>query len=387
MSDFGIICEFNPLHAGHRYLIQKAKECGARRVVCVMSGNSVQRGDLAVADKYLRAQSAVSAGADLVLELPYPWCSASAERFAAGGISVVRHFADTLFFGSECGDGRLLSELAERSNRPEFRERYRSLLKTGAPAAGAYAQMLAEYSETKLGSNDLLGMEYLRSIATLGAEMDFQTVRRLGTSYTQQTITPNEFPSSTAIRTLWESGDFETSEAYLPNECAALYRRAAEEGALFSRARWEDLIFTWFRLHQGTDFEHILGAESGLGARFCSAAREAVDLSDFYERIRTKRYTDSHLHRVLLYCMTGAEAELFRTLPQYTTVLAANEKGRAILAERRKNPSFSAVTKGADAPRNTVQYSIGERVDSLFSLATERRQEASAMVKKSPHMA
>ena len=113
MADLGIICEVNPLHGGHQYLIESARKMGAERIVCVMSGNTVQRGEFAIADRYARAETLIRSGADLVLELPFPWSAGSAERFARGGLSILRHFCDGVIFGSECGDADALAEAAK----------------------------------------------------------------------------------------------------------------------------------------------------------------------------------------------------------------------------------------------------------------------------------
>ena len=110
--NFGIICEFNPFHAGHRYLLDSARGLGAENIICAMSGNAVQRGELAIADKYGRAKSAIENGADLVLELPFPWSSASAEYFALAGIKALAPFCDAIIFGSECGDIEILKRAA-----------------------------------------------------------------------------------------------------------------------------------------------------------------------------------------------------------------------------------------------------------------------------------
>ena len=125
MRNIGIVCEFNPLHNGHKRILDYARELGAERVVCVMSGNATQRGELAVLDKYTRAKSAIASGADLVLELPYPWSSASAEYFARAAVSVLSGFCDTLLFGSECGDIDLICRAATLASSEEFREEYR----------------------------------------------------------------------------------------------------------------------------------------------------------------------------------------------------------------------------------------------------------------------
>ena len=177
MSILGVICEFNPLHGGHVRLMEAAREKGAEGVVGVLSGNSVQRGSLALTDSYTRAAMALDAGADLVLELPYPWCSASAEGFAMGGVYVASQFADGLIFGSETGDLSLLSEAAKRADEPAFREEYREALCAGQPAAKAYYRLLSREGET-FSSNDLLGIDYIRAARRLGGALDFYTVKR-----------------------------------------------------------------------------------------------------------------------------------------------------------------------------------------------------------------
>ena len=96
MSKFGIICEFNPLHNGHEYLIKRSEELGATNVVCIMSGNFTQRGEFPITDKYSRAEMAIKGGADLVLELPFPWCGASAEYFASAAVSIAASFCQSL---------------------------------------------------------------------------------------------------------------------------------------------------------------------------------------------------------------------------------------------------------------------------------------------------
>ena len=138
MSIYGIICEFNPFHNGHKRIIEEARRLGADTVVVAMSGNAVQRGELAALDKYTRAKAAVLCGADLVLELPYPWSSSSAESFAACGVEILSHFCDNIIFGSECGDIKYLKGAADVSDTDSFGEAYNALLKSGEGAAKAY---------------------------------------------------------------------------------------------------------------------------------------------------------------------------------------------------------------------------------------------------------
>ena len=144
MPDIGIICEMNPIHNGHKYIIDQARSMGAERVVCVMSGNTVQRGEFAIADKYIRAEALLKCGADLVIELPFPWCSGSAEYFAKGGIEIAKNFCDLLLFGSECGDLKALTKAATVSNTDMFRNEFRERLTEGVQAAYLFHEMIRE---------------------------------------------------------------------------------------------------------------------------------------------------------------------------------------------------------------------------------------------------
>ena len=207
MSVFGIVSEFNPFHLGHEYLIRSARDMGAESVVCVMSGNATQRGELAITDKYTRAEAALCGGADLVLELPFPWSSASAESFAFAGISVLSSFCDTVIFGSECGDIELLRRVAEFTSSPEFKERYTALLTNGEQSAAAYAALVGEVSSTALSSNDLLGVEYIKAAKTLGVDLNFVTVKREGSAYRSAEMSSGDFDSAMAIRAAISNGD------------------------------------------------------------------------------------------------------------------------------------------------------------------------------------
>lgn len=148
MGAAGIIAEYNPLHLGHRYQMERTRALLGEKtpIVCVMSGNFVQRGAFAIVRKHVRAEAAVCAGADLVLELPLPWALASAERFARGGVRVLQAagVVSHLSFGSESGDAPLLMELARGLLHPDFPPLLRQELRSGdsfppCPPAGAGA--------------------------------------------------------------------------------------------------------------------------------------------------------------------------------------------------------------------------------------------------------
>ena len=207
MSVFGIVCETNPIHNGHKHLITSARENGADAIVCVMSGNTVQRGEFAIADKYLRAEALLSCGADLVLELPFPWSTSSAEYFARASIQLLREFCDTVIFGSECGNIDLLERAADFAYCPDFKEKYNKRLSSGEGAAAAYFDMLNEATGASLSSNDLLGVEYIKAAKVLAADIKFITIPRQGDDYASTKIKNVKFSTDLSIvRLLYTKG-------------------------------------------------------------------------------------------------------------------------------------------------------------------------------------
>ena len=384
MSTFGIVCEFNPFHRGHQYLLDEARRRGAERIVCVMSGNTLQRGEFAVADSYARAEAAVLCGADLVIELPFPWCSASAEQFARGAIAILKEFCDGVIFGSECGDIDMLSRAAKTASGEAFRSEYHTRLSDGAPAAEAYFSLLGEYGVGALCSNDLLGIEYLRAAHELGASLSFLTVRREGAGYLQEEMTDNALPSALAIRRLWREGRFDEADAYLPSPAAEIFRREREAGNWISSEALDRVVLSQFRLRNGADFSEVVGADGGLANRICEAARNAKTLDELLEKIKTKRYTDAKLRRQILFCLAGVTEEALSSLPVYTTLLAASEKGRVLLAERRKSAGISVITTRSDAPKDTPQFILSERISALIGLSMTPMADADWQYRKRP---
>lgn len=385
MSDYGIVCEFNPFHNGHAYLFKKARESGADRIICVMSGNAVQRGELAMTDKYRRARTALECGADLVLELPYPWSSAGAEFFANAATYIASFFCDTLFFGSEQGKGEALIDAARVCESAEFLNRFKERTASGEGAAAVFASLLEESGFGSLGSNDLLGISYIRSVLRNGYQMDIKTTERIGTAYNSETLT-GELPSASAIRRLVENGDLESAVSSLPEASARALRDAVESGELVSNSEMLDAALMYFRLHSGSDFEGVAETSGGLANRICSAAREAKDGEELMRLSGTKVYTNARIRRAMLYCMTGVSEEMLRARPEYTTLLAANERGRELLALNRKRGGIKVVTKPADAPLHSEQYELSSKLDAIFTLSLKNKKSAGEMMKKSAYI-
>ena len=382
--NFGIICEFNPFHNGHQYLFDLARQTGADNIVCAMSGNAVQRGSLAIADKYLRAEATLKCGADLVLELPFPWSSASAEYFASAGIRILQPYCDAIIFGSECGDIELLSKAANACLEKSFLDEFERRKKMGEGAASAYFSLLSESVGRELLSNDILGVEYIKAAKRQGANLRFYTVERKGNGYRDEALRVTSLPSATALRSAWQSGE-EVFFEYMPKEAANIYKAAFAEGDITDEKALERAYLMFFRLVDQGALTDIAEAEGGIADRICALARTSKSFDEFWGSLRTKRYTDAKMRRAMLFCLTSVTKDLLRSEPQYTYLLAANSNGRKIVSGVKKSntaETVKIVTKPADTDKNSLQFMAEDRLNAIFSLARENSSSLADMYRK-----
>jgi len=369
-----IICETNPCHRGHRYLFDTVKAQNSGICTAVMSGNFVQRGIPAVLDKYARAQILLENGADLVVELPYPWCAAGGEAFAAGGIAVAAGIgADTLTFGSETGDMDALSRCAEWLDLPETRELMLAREKAD-PETGAAVlhDILTKEAGYTLSPNDKLAVWYLRQIRAQNKNILPRAVKRMPHSET--------VISATKIRRKLAEGEDITP--YVPAEAAERYRNAV----FTDTKRFTELVWTYFRLFAPEKPDN--GEKSGLYQRMLKTAGRCTDGENFFRETATKKYTDARVCRTALFAMTNTPEPDTLGLPGYTVLLGANEAGRAYLKERRKIQEFPIVTKPADREKLPEavreQYYWLENADRLYTMCTEPVGEADRFLRMKP---
>ncbi|MBQ3496850.1 MAG: nucleotidyltransferase family protein, partial [Oscillospiraceae bacterium] len=259
MAAAGIICEYNPFHTGHALHIAKTRALlGAdTTIICAMSGNFVQRGDAAICAKHVRAEAAVRAGADLVLELPTPWAVSSAERFARGGVAVLAAAgAETLSFGSESADASALRRAAEALLAPDFAPLLREELLRGDSFAAsrerALRRLIGEGAALLSHPNDLLGVEYCKAVLHLGAPMDILPIPRT-TAQHDGGAGAEGYASASHVRKLLHAG--EDASAYLTDAMRALYERECAAGrAPVSLAALERAMLARFRAMEYEEF-------------------------------------------------------------------------------------------------------------------------------------
>ena len=354
MKTIGIICECNPFHGGHQYLIDCAREGGADAIICVMSGNFVQRGEAAVLSPHARAEILVSSGADCVVELPFPYAASSAEFFGRAGVEILSRLGvDEVWFGSETGELDVLSRFAEVADSAEFQEAYKRATENDGGTASAYFSLLSELSGTDAvcAPNDILAISYLRAIRKLGAKILPVTVKRRGSGYAAKDLTEGQFPSATALRRVWQEQEFEDVMPYLPDVCGEVSRREERaKRAPASLNNSEALVLGMLSLTPREEIERYAGLSGGLAGRIKDAATKAAALEEFWALCATKKYPDARIRRGVLSALLRVTEEDLRAPVSYVRLLAANEVGRAFLASVRRESDLCVITRQTDLP-------------------------------------
>lgn len=369
MKIIGIICEYNPFHLGHKKQFQRIRrEFGEdTAIVCLMSGNFVQRGSAAIFDKSHRAAAAAACGADLVLELPVNCALSSAEGFAAGGVQILSQLCHGLCFGTENGNAETLNATARALLAPDFSQQLRAALETGCsfPAArqAALEAMGADASLLRC-ANDILAVEYCKAILDRQLPLQIFPIRRDGNYHAQ---TPDkENPSATSLRQLLLQG--QPWEAFVPEEAREHFAGATVHDLSFG----EQAVL--YRLKTMTDgeFEALPYGSEGLWRKLMHASREQTSLEQILAATKSKRYTYTRLSRMILCAFLGLTAQQLQDAPPYVRVLAFRERGRTILKQARKQGTLLHIGEETDGPC----WALEQQCDQLYPLFAREAPEA-----------
>ena len=361
MKTVGIICEYNPLHLGHKKQIDIIRHHFGPEtaVVCLMSGNFVQRGMPAIIDKSLRAEAALGCGADLVLELPVQYAVSSAEGFAAGGVKILGQFCDELCFGAENACKDQLLGIAAALLSEEFRPLLKKELELGKsfPAArqAALGQMDLDGAILE-PPNNILAIEYCKAILSRNCPMKPFPIRRDGNYHDE---TPDEEnPSATSVRKLMlMSGDF---KSLVPASAQKIFANAP----LHTIQAGERAILAKLRTMSDAEFEALPYGSEGLWRKFMHACREEATLENIIAATKSKRYTRTRIDRMILCAFLGLTPEDLAADVPYVRVLALNDRGRTVLKKARETGNF----RNAGEPVST-DYGIREcRIGDLYGL-------------------
>ena len=311
----GIIVEYNPFHNGHEIHIDKTREkTGADLIVCVMSGNFVQRGEPAVFDKWSRAVCALRGGADAVIELPFLSAVQSAEGFAMGGVKILDAIgADFISFGSETTDLNAISDLAGTlAKEPrKYKRALRANLSQGMSFPKArMSAALADAPDALAMPNAILATEYIKAIKRRKSKLNPIAIQRVGQDYNSSDISTT-LSSASAIRGAIKANHLAEAFASMPSVCAQYIKEQLLNGLapVFPDSYDRQLLY---RLRVGgTDYIKTLhDVSEGLQNRIYEAAKTAASRAELIDAIKTKRYTYTRISRILLYALFGVTREM-----------------------------------------------------------------------------
>ena len=360
----GIVCEYNPFHNGHAYQIKTLKEEGAEFIVCAMSGGFVQRGEPAFQDKVVRAENAVKNGADIVLEIPFPFSSLGAEGFARAGVSILENsgLCSSFGFGSECADIAKLSAVSGLLDG-DFHKRVLEKQKDEPSLSYAAAREMLieqklgrEYADIVTNPNDILAVEYLKANKSLCPIAVKRETPRGGFD--------EKFASSSYIRKNIfdvENGIF--ARKNMPENCSL-------DGIVRDFSPFYNYLHISLMQKMPSEISDIAEVGSGSEHAIIKNAVRAESYEELISLLASKTLTDAKIRRMLLFSLFGVTKQMAKGLPLYTQVLAASDMGRKKLkqyAEDRKIIVASRIAEIKQSEEAFLQYSFARRAEEVFA--------------------
>ena len=378
MNVTGIIAEYNPFHNGHLYQLEKARnDTNADYLIVVMSGDFVQRGELAVLDKYTRASMALNSGVNLVVELPVNYAVSSAESFAAGALKVLDYIkADSIAFGSESGNIERLSKLAHIlcDNEATLYKEISKYTANGISYAAARQKVVEKLTDKDTAamltsSNNILAVEYLKAIIKNNYAIKPYTIKRQGDSYNDTDIR-SEYASATALRGNLKADNISkyipvkaglilssnTNYIYPDDITEALFTRLL--GILFASSYDKNVFIENVMRYPDVNKEiagRLYKSAMDMITRTVPQGAESKDNGAFSfgslcEHIKTKEVPLSRIKRALVRITLGLDKkhmEKYANEP-YIRVLGFDKKGQEYLSYIRKTVEVPLITKIAD---------------------------------------
>ena len=382
-----IIAEYNPFHNGHaRHIVRTREATGAEAVVVIMSGNFVQRGDCAVADKYSRARMALLGGADLVIELPLPFACAGAETFSQGGVGLADALGcvDYLSFGMECGSTEELTAAANALSDAAVKPVLDRELAQGKNFAAARTQAIREVYGDRVADilcrpNNTLAVEYIRALHRLRSPMLPVGMTREGADHDSLDAS-GQFASATAIRKMLHEEDWKSVKNYLPAFCYDSLTQLWSDGKMPADLKiCERAILSRLRGMTKEQLARLPDVSEGLENRVFDSVRTSSSLEELYASVKSKRYSHARIRRIILSAFLGVRSVHSERLP-YIRILGMNARGRGLLsAMRPRLPLITTYRQTLDLPAEAQNvYRLECHADDLWALMTPRIQPCGA---------
>lgn len=396
MKTVGIIAEYNPFHNGHKYHIEKAKEItGADYCIVVMSGSFVQRGAPAIINKYMRTKAALMCGADLVIELPIHYSTASAEYFASGAVAILDKLGvtDSLCFGSECGNIQILSEISDilLSESKEFKNTLKQSLKAGNTypkarndALCAVAPHMTRHLDILSSPNNILGLEYLKALKRRSSKIEPCTISRIGTGYHDIDLN-NSYSSALAIReSIMLKRNIRFIKSLIP-ECA--YEIMEENYLKTFPVFPEDISYILrYKLiqEQETGFNQYFDIDSDFSDRLTKHIWDLMNHDSLCEALKSKNMTYTRVSRNLLHILLNIyQSDMSDYCSEdyiyYARMLGFKKDAAPLLSAVKSASTIPLISKLADADsvitsENGIKMlSCDIRASHIYSLIVQNK--------------
>ena len=356
----GIIAEYNPFHNGHLYHLLQAKDLAqADYVVAVISGNFTQRGDTSIVDKWTKAYMAICGGCDLVLELPTVYSVSSAENFASGAVKILDSLkiVDSIAFGAEASDLATLNNIANvlYTEPRGYTNILTHELQKGISFPSArenailmYLNDIKRYANILNSPNNILAIEYLKALKTQKSNMNPIMVKRSKVYYNDDRIV-DDFASATAIRKLIKRREYEDLRKVVPRSTYKILSRQIRDGNIvLGLENFEKEIIYTLRKMSIREIANLPDVSEGLENLIKNSADNCNDMSKLIANIKSKRYTQTRIQRILLYALLGIDKKMMedsKKVTPYVRVLGFTNKGKELISEiNKRNSKINMIT-------------------------------------------
>ena len=379
----GIICEYNPFHLGHKYQIDKIREeVPCAKIVAIMSGNTVERGEFSIFDKQKRAEIAVLCGVDLVLEIPFPYSSSTAELFASAGVEIATKLGcDYLYFGTEKCDIEYLKNVAKTVDSLEFNKLMSEYIKDKSHSYIIAKEKALRESGFDLCmlSNDMLAVEYIRAINSKKSPIIPRAIKRVGAGYNDKVKC--EIMSATAIR---ESLYLDNELLSVPKIAREFYENAISSGEILDNEKALDFLHKMALILPRDAIDNAFDSAKEIGAIIKDGAISSKNGKEFISTLTSKAYTTARIKRALLFAIFGVKC--LDKSPKFAFLLASNKIGREIINNACED--FKIITKHSDSrdldgiSKNHLEMIY--QIDSIYLSLLKSPKTPSSAYKRKP---
>ena len=372
----GIIAEYNPFHNGHSYHIQNTKaQTGADFVVAVMTGNFTQRGNTSVINKWEKTKMALNGDADLVIELPTIYSVSSAENFANGAVKILNELGivDTISFGMEADDVSTLNNIANVlvNEPPEYKAilehelgKGNSFPKARENALMMYLNDIKRYANVVKGSNNILAIEYLKALKKQKSSIVPFGVKREKVYYNSTKII-DEYASATGIRNLLLHNQLEEVRKVVPAKSYSILLNNLRQGTyVLDIIAYNDEIIYKLRSMTVKQIANLPDVSEGLEYLIKEVSNKTNNLIELINGIKSKRYTQTRIQRILLYALLGItkkDMEMSKKITPYIRVLGCSEKGKILLSQINSKAKVITSLKKYEVSNKNKRFCIGKQ--------------------------